>query len=85
MKNITTLVSIFFLVACTTLSAQNRKLGKVTVEELQEKQHPLDTTAAAAILFNEGTVTFRYDDTDGFVKITTVKTKIKIYKKEGYQ
>ena len=85
MKNITTLVSIFFLVTCTTLNAQNRKLGKVTVEELQEKQHPLDTTAAAAILFNEGTVTFRYDDTDGFVKITTVKTKIKIYKKEGYQ
>jgi hypothetical protein len=33
------------------LSAQEFKLGKVSVEELQEKQHPKDSTAAAAILF----------------------------------
>ncbi len=72
------------MLTVASASAQKYNLGKVTIEELQEKQYPLDTTAAAAIIFKKGEVTFRYDDVDGFVKRTTVEVKIKIYKKEGY-
>jgi hypothetical protein len=34
--------------------AQDFQLGKVTLEELQERQHPKDTAAAAAVLFKNG-------------------------------
>ena len=67
------------------ISAQEVKLGKVSVTELQEKRHPKDTTAAAAILFEKGVVDFEYTQSDGFIMITEVTTRIKIYKKEGYE
>lgn len=38
----------------------------------------------AAILFKKGEVKFEYSQGEGFVMITEVKTRIKIYKKEGY-
>ena len=85
MNYLKSLVSIVLLMKVASVSAQKYNLGKVTVDELKEKQHPLDTTAAAAIIFKKGLVTFRYDDIEGFVKVTTVKAKIKIYKKEGYE
>lgn len=84
MKNLNNFIAVILLMTAFSVNAQRYNLGKVTVEELQEKQHPQDTTAAAAILFKTGLVTFRYDDTDGFVMITTVKAKIKIYKTDGY-
>jgi hypothetical protein len=64
--------------------AQNRDLGKVTIQELEEKVCPIDSSAVAAILFSTGDVRFDYTQGNGFTMTTTVKTKIKIYKKEGY-
>ena len=82
MKKITTLV---LLILSFSLIAQNYKLGKVTLDELKEKVHPLDTTAAAAILFKKGNVYFKVN-TDGYWNVVTeVEVKIKIYKKEGYK
>jgi hypothetical protein len=46
--------------------------------------HPTDTSAVAAILFEKGRNTYEYSQENGFVMITEVKTRIKIYKKEGY-
>lgn len=66
-------------------NAQDFKLGKVSMQELQEKMHPTDSTAVAAILFEKGNVDFEYNEDDGFVMITEVTTRIKIYKKEGYE
>lgn len=66
-------------------NAQDFKLGKVSMLELQEKMHPTDSTAVAAILFEKGNVDFEYNEDDGFVMITEVTTRIKIYKKEGYE
>lgn len=78
--------SILFLVfSVSIVSAQEFKLGKVSIEELLEKQHPKDSTAAAAILFEKGKVDFEYTQNDGFKMITEVTTRIKIYKKEGYE
>lgn len=80
------IISIFFIVMITTnLKAQKLDLGKVTIAELEEKNHATDPSAAAAILFSKGAVRFEYSQDNGFVMKTEIKTKIKIYKKEGYQ
>lgn len=65
--------------------AQKGDLGKVTVEELSQTQHPKDASAEAAFLFDIGKSEVVYDPNKGFVMQTTNKAKIKIYKKEGYR
>ena len=72
---------VFFLFS--KANAQEFKLGKVSVAELQEKEHPKDSSAVAAILFKKGETRFEYSDIEGFVMITKVQTRIKIYKKDG--
>lgn len=76
------LLFIMLLIAFN-INAQKQELGKVTVEELKEKVHPRDTSAVAAVLFEKGKTYFDYTQQDGFVLITEVEVKIKIYKKEG--
>ena len=68
----------------STVFGQKYELGKVTVEELQEKAFAKDTSAVAAVLFNIGDVQINFNQGTGFTINTIVKTKIKIYKKEGY-
>lgn len=76
---------IFLALLCSINAvAQKYELGKVTVQELEEKVCPTDTSAVAAILFSKGESRFTYVENKGFVLSTTVQTKIKIYKKEGY-
>lgn len=79
----TIVIGLMFL--SFSLNAQNHKLGKVTVDELKEKVHPLDSTAAAAILYKKGNVFFRIDPEGYWNVVTEVEVKIKIYKKEGYK
>lgn len=64
--------------------SQKNELGKVTIEELNEKRCPSDTSAPAAILFNIGKTYFDYSHDLGFEIVTELSTKIKMYKKEGY-
>jgi transglutaminase-like putative cysteine protease len=78
---------IIFLILLFTFKisfSQNYELGKVTIEELKEKVSPLDSSASAAVLFNIGKTYFEYSGDDGFIIKTEIATKIKIYKKEGY-
>jgi Domain of Unknown Function with PDB structure (DUF3857)/Transglutaminase-like superfamily len=76
---------LLFLIVFSTSNAQKVDLGKVSLAELQEKEHPKDPSAVAAILFKKGDVTFEYVQNVGFEMVTEVKTRIKIYKKEGYE
>ncbi|MBG6187210.1 DUF3857 domain-containing protein [Flavobacterium sp. CAN_S2] len=78
-------IILFFTLFIFKANAQDFKLGNVSVVELQEKNHPMDSTAVAAILFEKGAVRFEYTQDDGFKMITEVTTRIKIYKKEGYE
>jgi hypothetical protein len=64
--------------------SQKQELGKVTIEELKERICPTDTSAAASVLFSIGKTYFDYTSSNGFQLATEVITKIKIYKKEGY-
>ncbi|MGZ9674923.1 DUF3857 domain-containing protein [Flavobacterium sp. GNP001] len=77
--------TLFLFILCCKIQAQNFELGKVSILELQEKVHPKDSSAAAAILFEKGKNTFIYSPEKGFMMVTEIKTRIKIYKKEGYE
>ena len=81
MKN-TLIILICFI--SVNFFGQKRELGKVTVDELKQKNHGTDSSAVAAIMFKVGDVIFDYTQQDGFFINTTIKAKIKIYKKEGY-
>ena len=84
MKSTRKLLFIGILLSFISLNAQEFELGKVSIKELEEKKHPTDTSAAAAILYTKGKTSFSYSDAKGFSVITEVETRIKIYKKEGY-
>jgi len=80
------LFKILLLLVLTGLNAQAQTydLGEVTKEELEEKKHPKDPSAPAAILFSKGESYMTYTETTGFSMITEVQVKIKIYTKDGY-
>ncbi|RVT73160.1 DUF3857 domain-containing protein [Flavobacterium sufflavum] len=77
----------FSLFLIFTLSVQSQKfdLGKVSISELQEKVHPKDSSAVAAVLFKKGRTYFNYDIKKGFFANHEIKIRIKIYKKEGLE
>jgi hypothetical protein len=77
-RSIAIVVFLFFSVLKS--KAQVFELGKVTVAELQEKKHPIDSSAVAAVLFSKGNVKIL---NTGYSE-STLQMRIKIYKKEGY-
>jgi hypothetical protein len=79
------LFSFFLLVTCSAaMQGQNYELGEVTKQELEEKSHPKDPSAPAAVLFSKGETYMSYSERDGFILITEVDMKVKIYNKDGY-
>ncbi|MBE8727166.1 DUF3857 domain-containing protein [Flavobacterium hungaricum] len=76
-------IAVFLLFFILKVNAQSYELGKVTIEELQEKVNKTDTTAPAAILFKKGKTYFSYNEQTGFLANHVYEFRIKIYKKEG--
>jgi hypothetical protein len=64
--------------------AQQFEMGKVSKGELEQKTHPLEADADAAILYESGSTYMDFNETDGFTLITESEVRIKIYTKEGY-
>jgi hypothetical protein len=77
------LLGFVFLISFVNLNSQNLDLGKVSVVELQEKIHSIDTSAVAAVLSNKAKTSFKYNIKSGFSINTEFQIRIKIYKKEG--
>ncbi|AWI25519.1 DUF3857 and transglutaminase domain-containing protein [Flavobacterium pallidum] len=77
-------ILLLLLFAISPVTSQKFEIGKVSIEELQQKSHPADSSAEAAILFKTGITTFDFTPEQGFLMTTKVKTRIKIYKKDGY-
>jgi len=76
------LILIFFI--CQICISQDFRFGKVSKEELMEKEHPLDPSANAAILYREISTHIDYNNEKGFELKTDVFERIKIYNKEGF-
>lgn len=72
------------LLFVTFLNAQDFEMGKVSVNELQQKFHPSDTSANAAVIYNKASTSVVYEE-GGFYAIQEFEIRIKIYKKEGFE
>jgi len=77
------LVLIVFIAFQVTYS-QDFKFGKVSKEEIFEKEHPKDSSADAAVLYREVSTRFEYSTEDGFYVVSDVFERVKIYNKEGF-
>ena len=75
---------IISLFSVCLLQAQDYKFGKVSEEEVLEKEHPEFKEANAAILFREHRVYYDIQRNSGLSLITEVHERIKIYNKEGF-
>tara|TARA_R100000935_G_scaffold19234_1_gene36909 strand:+ start:3927 stop:5009 length:1083 start_codon:yes stop_codon:yes gene_type:complete len=82
MKNLYLVFVVLLLGA--TMNAQNFKFGKVSKEEVESKAHPLNSDANVAVLYREVIIYYNYDKNLGFVLITEVHERIKIYNKDGF-
>lgn len=74
-----------FLNYANAQEAPKVKFEKVSDEEMVMKTFPNDTTADAAILYDEGSSYVRYDDTKGFVLTYERFVRIKILKQSGVE
>lgn len=83
LKKISRIVLTVFCVC--GVYAQKYQLGKVTIEELKETKHPIDSSASAAVIFKTGETDFNLSNDGEWKIITEVNYKIKIYKKEGFE
>ncbi|QAA81621.1 DUF3857 domain-containing protein [Aequorivita sp. H23M31] len=79
------LTAVLFLAIFGVLNAQNYKFGKVSKDELLQKEHPTDPTADAAILYRETKSEFQYSQDSGWTLVTDYFERIKIYTKEGFE
>jgi len=84
MKKLSLLLILSLSLLSTKIKAQNYDFGKVSIQELQELQYPLDSTAPAAILYKNIKIYYEYSNASGFSLVTEVQERIKIYKKEGF-
>lgn len=63
--------------------AQNFKLGKVSLNEVQNNVYKKDTSASAVILHKSRRTYFNHEHPEGWVIVTEIHERIKILKKEG--
>ena len=85
MKFVKLITFLLLLIFFTKTYSQDFELGIVSKAELEEKYHPTDTSAVAAILYKKAKTYFVYRRDEGFVVHHTYQIRIKIYKKEGFK
>lgn len=78
------LIAMVLTLMANEIIAQDYKYGKVSKDELLEKFYSLDSSANAAVLYNNRKTYFEYQQNEGFMVITEIHERIKIYNKEGF-
>ncbi|WP_459210714.1 transglutaminase [Aquimarina rhabdastrellae] len=84
MKSLSRLLVVIISIIITNSYAQEYKFGKVSKEELTEKVYAKDSSANATILYEEKIVKLEYSQSEGFVLVTDVFKRIKLYNKDGF-
>lgn len=67
-----------------TVQSQNFKFGKVSKEELLEKEHSVYNESSSAVLFRSENIRFEFVQDQGFKQVKDVHERIKIYNKDGF-
>lgn len=70
------------MIVAGPVSAQEIEFGKVTKDELTEKEYPLDSDAEAAVLYKYRNTFYMSGAANSLV--TKIHKRIKIYKKDGF-
>ena len=78
------IIALLIGIIANQIIAQDYKFGKVSVNELQEKFHPQDSSANAAYLYKDRKIYYTYDGETGWAIVTEVHERIKLYNKEGF-
>ena len=78
------LIVIIGILCLSITHANDFKFGKVTKEEVAEKQHPIENDARAAILYKKERTRYEFDSNQGWSLVTDVHYRIKIYDKQGF-
>jgi len=65
-----------------TLGAQDFKFKDVPKSELEERYHPMDSAAPAAVLYEKGELTMKYEN--GFMYELKTTKRVKIYNNDGF-
>jgi len=83
MKN--TLLFILLLLCLSTFAQQfDKKFGKISIEEMEMKTCPIDSSAAAVFLFDIGETRFEFNmDKSRFQLLISRHARIKILSKDG--
>ncbi|HLW32870.1 MAG TPA: DUF3857 domain-containing protein [Aequorivita sp.] len=81
-SNIFIIICVLFFVNDSV--AQTYKFGRVSKEELLQKEHPSDPNADAAVVYRETKTEFQYTQDAGWYMVTDYLERIKIYNKEGF-
>jgi len=74
---------VSFVLAFAFGQAQEFKFGKVSKEEIEQKNHPLEAEAEAAILYKKEWVQYNYSGNEGFTTTRYAHYRIKVYDKSG--
>lgn len=77
------LYTVIVVLQSMLCAAQTKEFKKITAADFDEKLYPHDTSASAAVLYRIGRVDYQFNSGSGVYTLTTVKTRIKIYKNEG--
>ncbi|MBO3097222.1 DUF3857 domain-containing protein [Gelidibacter pelagius] len=72
------------VIAFNWANAQDYRFGKVSIDELQETAYPGDSEANAAILYLNQKTYYDFVQSEGFIQVTEVYKRIKIYNKDGF-
>lgn len=78
------LTFLLIVIAINWSYAQDYRFGKVSMDELKETAYPEDAEANAAILYLNQKTHYDYNQQKGFVQVTEVHKRIKIYNKDGF-
>jgi len=78
------LLTITLVLGCSTINSQNYDFGKVSKTELEEKYHPKDSSASAAILYRNESISFFFISGKGFVQQREIHERVKVYNKDGF-
>lgn len=64
--------------------AQDYRFGKVSKDELQETAYSEDPEVHAALLYLNQKTYYNFNQREGFMQVTEIHKRIKIYNKDGY-
>jgi hypothetical protein len=78
-------ITLFLIFSVSSINAQKNELGLISIQELKETKHQLDSTASAVYKYKVGKTFYEYDRDGSWTITTDVYIRIKIYDKDGFK